>query len=179
MIAQDQADKLCELMLYIALRSEGDPHFGSTKLNKLLFACDFLAFRNLGESITNEAYQKLPHGPAARAYLPIVKALQAKGDAVVTPVSKLSYRQDRLVPLRDPDLSCFSAIQIALVDEVLEHWRAATAKQIEDWSHEFPGWQAAAPGESIPYETVFIGERRPMSLEEAQFGEQLADELGL
>ena len=44
--------KMKELILYLAARSEDDPRFSSTKLNKLLFYCDFTAYRQLGRSIT-------------------------------------------------------------------------------------------------------------------------------
>jgi hypothetical protein len=35
--------KMKELILYLASKSEDDPRFSSTKLNKLLFYCDFEA----------------------------------------------------------------------------------------------------------------------------------------
>lgn len=60
-----------ELILYLASRSEEDPRFSSTKLNKLLFYCDFTAYRQLGQSITGHGYQKLQFGPAPKAMLPI------------------------------------------------------------------------------------------------------------
>ena len=40
-------DKFRELILYIAQESEGDPNFGATKLNKILFFCDFLGLPRL------------------------------------------------------------------------------------------------------------------------------------
>ncbi|HZQ34888.1 MAG TPA: hypothetical protein VFD32_03070 [Dehalococcoidia bacterium] len=44
--------KLGELILYVAEKSSDDPRFGATKLNNILFFSDFLAFGQLGRSIT-------------------------------------------------------------------------------------------------------------------------------
>jgi len=44
--------KLKELILLLARESEGDPHFGATKLNKELFYTDFLAYLNFGQAVT-------------------------------------------------------------------------------------------------------------------------------
>jgi hypothetical protein len=60
-------EKLRELILHVARRSEGDIAFGVTKLNKLLFFIDFLACLRFGKPITGEEYQKLDNGPARMA----------------------------------------------------------------------------------------------------------------
>src|SRR4051794_11181803 len=75
--------KFRELVLYLAERSEGDKHFGATKLNKLLFYADFVYYLYFGNSITGHTYQKLEHGPAPRALKPIVAAMEGDGDAKV------------------------------------------------------------------------------------------------
>src|SRR5437868_14530692 len=59
-------DKLAELILYIAERSEHDKEFGKTKLLKLIAYSDFGAYQRLGRPITGAHYRKLPHGPAPR-----------------------------------------------------------------------------------------------------------------
>lgn len=59
--------KMRELALYLTAKSEKDLHFSPAKLNKLLFYCDFVAYLQLGCSITGYSYQKLPSGPAPKA----------------------------------------------------------------------------------------------------------------
>jgi len=44
--------KFKELLLYVAEQSVGDPHFGKTKLNKILYYIDFQAHGVLGEPVT-------------------------------------------------------------------------------------------------------------------------------
>src|SRR5262245_61954489 len=55
--------KLEELIVFFAHESAGDTFFGSTKLNKLLFIADFLAYGYLGKSITGTTYIHQDHGP--------------------------------------------------------------------------------------------------------------------
>jgi hypothetical protein len=78
--AQTDDRKMTELILYLASRSEEDPRFSATKLNKLLFYCDFTAYRHLGQSITGHSYQKRPFGPVSKAMLPILEQMKRDGD---------------------------------------------------------------------------------------------------
>ena len=71
--------RFAELMLYISQKSKDDPKFGATKLNKLLFYSDFLAYANLGDSITGFEYQKLEHSPGPRRIMAIRRNLSVKG----------------------------------------------------------------------------------------------------
>ncbi len=149
-------EKFRELMLYIADKSVDDPGFGATKLNKLLFFADFLAYSDLGRPITGAEYQKLEHGPAPRHLLGVQRELEAEGAATVTPQQRYRFTQHRLTALRKPDLSVFSAAEIALVDEVLQLLRGATAVEVSRISHNWSvGWDVAEAGETIPYETAF------------------------
>jgi hypothetical protein len=72
--------KFRELILLIARESEGDPRFGSIKLNKLLFYADFVAYQHLGKPITGQEYFALPQGPAPRYMVPIREKMEADGD---------------------------------------------------------------------------------------------------
>jgi hypothetical protein len=170
--------KFRELVLYIARRSEADPGFGATKLNKILFFCDFLAYRTFGRSITSHPYQKLEHGPAPRALKPILRRMVEEGDCVEVQRDHFGYPQVRIIARREPDLGLFSAEEIDLVGRVLEELRDSNATQVSELSHQFIGWQVANLNEDIPYATVFVGTPRPLTAEEIEYGRQLARELG-
>jgi hypothetical protein len=60
------------------------------------------------------------------------------------------------VNLREPNLDVFTPEQIALVDSIIEKLRGFTADEVSDLSHQMVGWKIAEPGESIPYESVYI-----------------------
>src|SRR5207302_260927 len=71
--------KLRELILHIAKESMGDTRFGKTKLNKLLFYADFLAYQKTGQSITGEEYVKQPFGPVPARAEQCLRALESGG----------------------------------------------------------------------------------------------------
>lgn len=170
-------NKFAELVLYIADQSVDDPNFGGTKLNKILYFSDVLAYAKLGAPVTGAAYQKLKFGPAPRGLLPVRDELEAKGDLAVAP--KAAYTPQRVVALRKPNLSLFSAEEISLVDHVMKAFSGVGARRVSDFSHEFCGWQVAQTGEDIPYESFFWGAPEDTTAEDVTEAEVVAKEFGL
>lgn len=166
--------KLEELILYVASRSEDDPKFSATKLNKLLFFADFLAYASFGRPITGHRYQKLPNGPAPIALLPVLRRMEERGDCEWIERRYFGRMQKRVKPLRGADLSSFSEQEVELVDGLLAQLWDRNATQVSDLSHQFPGWKAVAMQEEIPYETVFVLPPRPLSSGEIEHARQLA-----
>lgn len=163
--------KFRELILYIASRCEGDLFFGATKLNKILFYSDFLCFERTGKPITGADYLALEHGPAAKQLLPERESLERNGDIVFV----RRQLQHRIVARRDPDLSRFSAEEIAIADKVMELLKNADAYRVSELSHAFLGWKAArAEAEAngrqvtIPYGTAFVSNEPLDEFEEAR-----------
>ncbi|MXX20078.1 MAG: DUF4065 domain-containing protein [Dehalococcoidia bacterium] len=148
-------EKFAELIIYVAERCESHRLFGATKMNKILFFSDFIAFRELGAPITGAQYQALERGPAPVKLLPVRKVLEKQGQIAIQRIGG----QERIVPLRDPDLSGFSASEISIVESVIDELRTLSADEVSDLSHEFLGWEAAiaeGPKTPIPYETAFV-----------------------
>lgn len=175
---RSQDAKLGELILYVADKCAHDRYFGSTKLNKILFYSDFLAFKLLGEPITGTEYQRLEWGPAPKRLLPVLKSLEKAGSAVIKREMVIDHEQKRVVNLRAPDLSEFSGKQIALVDRVIDVLRDHTNTEVSELSHLNFGWQVARDGETIPYSTILLSKRAPTAAE-LEHGLKLAEELGL
>jgi Protein of unknown function (DUF4065) len=169
--------KMKELVLYLATKSEKDPRFSSTKLNKLLFYCDFAAFRRFGRSITGHSYQKLPFGPAPKAMLPILDRMKKDGECVEIEREHFGYTQKRVMALRPPKVSLLSSDELYLADRIVEDLWENNAAEVSHLSHDFIGWKAAGLNETIPYETVFVGDpATPVSDDEVEFCRQLAVE---
>jgi hypothetical protein len=146
-----------ELVLYICQKCATDPRFGGTKLNKILYFSDFLAYAQLGKPITGFEYQRLVNGPAPRRMLPMREEMEKKRLLGVQLIALKGGRtQHRVVNLRAPDLGVFTAAEIALVDRVIEELWNLDAEAVSDLSHRMMGWRLADLGETIPYETVFI-----------------------
>ena len=163
-VASDK--KLRELILLICNRSENDPPFGATKLNKLLFFCDFIAYLEYGSPITGHEYFRLPKGPAPKKLVPIRERMKSRGELAYKQVDYFSYKQERPIALREPDVSEFSAREIDLVDRVVRKFLNKTASEISEYSHGFIGWKIAKQRELIPYHMALIGTRKPTPDEE-------------
>jgi hypothetical protein len=151
-----QREKFIELLLYIAERSETDPKFGETKLNKLLFYADFIGYRDLGAPITGARYQALQFGPAPVAMVPVLRELQETDQLHIRSGVRGAYEQKKPIALRAPELTAFTGAEIALVDELISAFWDLDASQISDRSHEEIGWRLATLQEDIPYETAFV-----------------------
>lgn len=158
---QPNDTKLKELILFIALHSEGDKRFGATKLNKLLFFADFLAYLYLGKPITGHEYQALPKGPAPRYLMPIREAMEVDKDIAIQKIDFYGREQHKIFALREPDLSLFTAEEIELVHHIIEECWNKRANDISDDSHRFVGWALAGPGETIPYEVALVSTTDP------------------
>lgn len=171
--------KFKELIVYISSKCESDLYYNATKLNKILFFSDFLAYKTNGEPITGADYFALPFGPAPRRLLPVRDRMLTDGDIALS-----KHQQHRTIALRDPDYDVFSASEIALVDKVIDILRDYNADETSELSHMFLGWQAAmAEGEhsgehvSIPYSTVFV-QNPPMDEYENAYGLELMRKYG-
>ena len=148
--------KLKELILYVSAKCRDHSRFGGTKLNKILFFADFIAYAKWGKSITGETYFKLPMGPAPKKLLPVREELRENGELALEKREVFAKVQERPIALRPADLSKFESREIALVDDVIQALRDKDAAEVSELSHYFVGWQLAQEQEDIPYETVFI-----------------------
>jgi antitoxin SocA-like protein len=154
-------DKFRELILFVAERCEGDPTFGATKLNKLLFNIDFLAYLLLGKSVTGQRYQKLENGPAPRALVPVTRHMVDEGDLAFREGEYHGYKQKRAIALREPDVAVFSGPEVQLCIDVVDELWGKSAAEVSEMSHRFIGWKLAEFGEDIPYEAALVGGQEP------------------
>jgi hypothetical protein len=148
--------KLRDLILYIAWRSEGDNAFGSTKLNKLLFYSDFLAYRLLGKAITGQEYQALEWGPAPRRLLSVIGAMLKRGEIQIRTKNFYGKPQRRPVPIDPPQIDTFTPEQVSLVDQIIRDNWGKTAREMSDMSHQFIGYRITKIGDTIPYGAALI-----------------------
>ena len=160
-------EKLRELLLYLALKGESDPHFGAVKLNKLLFAVDFSAYLAWHAPITEAEYIALELGPVPRQLSFLRAEMIQRHDAAVRFQSLFGVTnpQERLIALREPHLEIFTGPEIALIDAIIESAVPYNGRALTEWSHRFVGWKAAKKGEPIPYESALISSEPPTPYE--------------
>ncbi len=174
---QYSESKFAELILYVSAKCARDGHFGATKLNKILYFSDFLAYGRYGEAITGAEYQHLLQGPAPRRLVPVRNRLIDEGALKITSVDAgFGFTQKRSIALRSAILEEFSASQIALVDSVIAALTGKSATDASNLSHLDFGWQSTKDGETIDYGTVFISSAPANEVDEQRAAE-LAEEL--
>lgn len=156
---------LKEMILYVSAISETDPNFGKTKLNKLLFFCDFGAFQQLGASITGVQFVKKQHGPVPEDIDQLLHDMEKNGEIVIRRHSYFGKDQWKVIHLRSADLGVFQPQQISLIHRVVDEHKDRTASAVSELSHDFIGWKVAAMGERIPYETALISSE-PLPMED-------------
>lgn len=167
-----------ELVLYITQQSIDDPRFGATKLNKLLYYIDTRSFLELGQPITGAEYRRLPAGPVPPAILNAKKELVDAGAARIERRPYFNYYQERLVPLRDADVSLFSSNELKIVDEIIEQLWEYNGTELSNISHNEWGWQLAGNYEVIPYELAWMSPE-PVPIEAIEHGLRLASKHSL
>ena len=156
-------DKFRELVVLIAGRLTDDAAGGATKLNKVLYFAEFTHVRRTGRSITGADYQKLPNGPAPRRLLPVRNELIESGDAELEECDFLGYKQQRLVPKRDADVSVFDDEELQTIDDVLRDLEGMNGRDLSDLSHQEAGWRLTQEGDTIPYTASFIPREQPLT----------------
>lgn len=150
-------DKLKKLTHYICDRCNDPTTLGATKLNKILWYSDRLAFLWLGKPITNETYIKKQFGPVPKHIDEVVSFLEDEGDLVEKWVRDI-YPRREYISLKEPDISVFSAEEISLVDGLIDKiCNHHTATSISNASHG-KIWELASIGEDIPHATIFADE---------------------
>jgi hypothetical protein len=153
-------------VLYVARETEQDSRCGKTKLLKILFYADFAAYRKRRKPITGRSYRKAEFGPVPDQAQAALEAMVTEGLCAWAVRDSIGYQQEKLIALREPDLELFSGEELDLIRRTIQELWPMTAKEVSDLSHRFAGWQAAAMGEEIPYNTIFVGEARELTEEE-------------
>ena len=169
-------EKFRELVIYIAQRCQKAEYFGATKLNKILYRVDFEAFRRLGRPVTGAVYFRLPNGPAPKALVPVRDSLVSEGAILIEDRPMGNRVQHRVVPLRDPDVSLFTAAELRLTDEVVKDLWSATADEASNASHDIV-WSSRQDRDLIPYEAGRL-DNGPLTDDDIKRTRELVKEFG-
>lgn len=169
--------KFEELIVYIAKRLGPEAALGRVKLAKLLMQSDFGAYERLGRPITGATYEKWEHGHLPHELKLAQLDLEAQGAIRTELVDYYGKQLKQVIALRDPDLSDFDEDEIAAVERALRDYGYESAKYLSDLAHLEVGWRLAEMGETIPYNTVFLGVGG-VTERDLRRGEELASQHG-
>lgn len=134
-------ERTAQLISYLAEKvSEGEVF--TTKLNKLLFYCDFLHFKKTGISITGNSYQAIQKGPVPAHYEDLYNKLYDEGI--------LNFREEAYENgiygkawsgSDHPDPDVFTDPEKAVIQEVLEGYGELPIPEVVRLSHEEEAWK--------------------------------------
>ena len=152
------AGKFSDLVLYIAHKCRNDERFGSVKLSKILYYCEFEGFQRTLKPITGATYLKKPKGPYPAELNETRKNLIDDHRAELKLQRVIDYHENRLIPTTDHvELSDkFNAVERRIIDEVIEDMRGKNAADLTELSHGEFGWQNGEMDQPIPYATALI-----------------------
>ncbi len=147
--------KFKEVLLYILNKVGSKPNIGESVLYKLLYFIDFNFYEKYEEQLMGATYIKNNYGPTPKEFIKIVEEMEKKEELEKIKTKYYQYPQRKYLPLREPDLTIFNAIELKIIDEVLDKLSDMTAAQISEYSHNDVPWLTTDEGDIIDYESVF------------------------
>jgi len=123
-----------------------------TKLAKLLWYSDFLAFRSTGRSITGLLYAHQTYGPAPHRYDDFLGLLKEEGYITVANVALPGGAEGEVISSSStPRLKGLSSAEATILRRVRQELGHRTAYDLTQLSHNEPGWRETKSGEIISY----------------------------
>jgi putative zinc finger/helix-turn-helix YgiT family protein len=145
-------EKLKNMILYLVKRLDG---VLKVKLNKLLWYCDFLHFKETSLSITGAQYIRLPLGPVPDNYERIIGIMQPdllNMDEIPFNTKEGIVLGEEFTALVEPDKSIFSEKEIQVMDFVADTFRSYGSWAIKEKSHQETAYLKCKDGDIISYE---------------------------
>ena len=149
--AQISPDRLKNILLYFIEKSNG---VFFTKMNKLLFYADFMAYRVTGKGMTGLAYKAIAHGPVPVRWDRIYSFYDEIDQEIVQfPDGRAGTK---LVSKLAPDMADFSDDELKILEYVSQRFKNETPTQISETSHEEEAWKKYKDSDKlINYEMAF------------------------
>ena len=143
-------DRLKNVMLLI-LEQCGNVFY--TKMNKLLFYVDFLAFRDRGMSVTGLTYRALSYGPVPERW----DRIYSQFDEILQEPRAIGDKEGIiLVRQTDADMSWLTQAELEIIKVVCERFKDCSSSELSRLSHDEDAWQECInENKRIPFEYAF------------------------
>jgi putative zinc finger/helix-turn-helix YgiT family protein len=145
-------EKLENMILYLA------KHLGGvlkTKLNKLLWYCDFLHFKETSVSITGVQYVHYQYGPVPKHYEIVTGIMESEGLLDKNEVgfnSEEGIVGEQFTALVEPNEDMFSETELKVMQFVIDTFRTYTATRVMNQSHQETAYKKSGDRDVISYE---------------------------
>ncbi len=124
-----------------------------TKLHKLMFYIDFLAYKEIGHSITGTVYVKLPYGPVPNGFQTALELME--GNGLINVIERYPQEGDAVTyiiqsskPVYGIDLS---EEEKKIIDFVISKLATKKASELSEMSHEEIAYQETEEKRKIDY----------------------------
>lgn len=153
---------------------ENPRSLGATKLNKILWYTDTLAFRHFEKSVSGEsAYVKRQFGPVPKNIIATLEKLQDEGKIHVRKTKYFGHPKQEFHVLESPNKDIFSEDERSIISRVVATiCNSYTAESISDLSHDLI-WEAAKLGEDIPIKAVLAARADPPTKKDMRWADAL------
>ena len=153
--------KLKSLILYIFQRYNNQK-LTETKLQKLLYFCDFGYFQEANKSITGFQYRKNRFGPTIIDLPQILKQMKKEGLINILEGSNYFGSPQKTFSIVNPEVlpeGDFSKSELLVIDRINEAYEKLTPREITSISHvDFPYLATKKMGQGINYKLTHYRE---------------------
>jgi len=105
-------------------------------------------------------YIKNTHGPTPREFKIVVDEMVREGLVDRASSKHFTYAQKKYLPVVKPNLKLLNAVELEMIDWVLDRYSDHSATHLSELSHEDTPWQMAEDKEDIEYEYAFYRSER-------------------
>jgi putative zinc finger/helix-turn-helix YgiT family protein len=140
-------DKFNQLVAFI-LKDTGGVF--KTKLNKLLWYCDFYNYKILEKSLTGSIYVHLDLGPVPDQYEYLLAQMIKEGLINIEEIP-IDNKTGEFYSLKEDIKASFNLKEIKNIQHVLDYFRNYSGARLKDRSHEEEAFKKTAYREKIPY----------------------------
>lgn len=164
-------EKFKALVHYVCSTCYDVSKLNATKLHKILWLSDILAYKNMGEPISCEVYKKNTFGPYSTHLKDILSQLEKEQKIHINKLEwgkgKTKYEYHSKA---EPDKSLFTKNQLRLIDDMRDYVCEGTAGTISQLTHDTL-WEMALMHETIPYEAVLVTELARVNKEDIEWAQ--------
>lgn len=143
-------DRLENLLLYVI---ENNESVWTTKMNKILFYIDFLAYKKFGMAISGLSYKAIDFGPVPEKWFRIYSEFDSIEQR---PERAMEYGGTKLTSSQKPSMTMFSEEEKSVISHVCRLLSEKSSSQISAMSHREEAWlKHKDKQERIPFEEAF------------------------
>ena len=142
---QPSIEKISHMIAFFS----SDSNTWTTKLNKLLFYCDFLSFKYSGFGISGLDYRAIKYGPVPSKYDRLFSSL-GEGELLMRKFEESGgYEGSYFVPKLTFNELLFDQFELEIMRTVSGQFRFCSVKEVIDISHTEQGWKDNVKGKTL------------------------------